>query len=68
MRLTRRLDKLEKAAGVERRGLPCGACGHGAGVIPAIVAYTAGDREDEPERCPACGRQLLFKIEFDTAG
>ena len=75
--IRRRLDRLERAAAAQP-GI-CPECGHGAGGTWGnggdgratrfrVLAGRPGEPDPGPEFCPACGRQLVFTIKFDTAG
>ncbi|MCP3979022.1 MAG: hypothetical protein GY716_06775 [bacterium] len=59
MRLGGRLDRLEREAVVG-----CPACEGGAVVY--AVQFHEGPI-DAPERCPRCGRDLVFRLNFDDA-
>ncbi len=67
MSLAARVSKLER---VEPHGEAlCRECG-GA---PEQSSYRLefdepGERLDGHDRCPACGRQLVFRLEFDRQG
>ena len=66
MRLERRVERLEAEEAREREQRGCQGCGHTEGAQPTfqIVFGEAGGRE----RCGACGRRLVFRIEFDRSG
>lgn len=75
MRLASRLRRLEAcsaAAGLRR----CAACGGPAdwhawrpppGTVPIIVLRD-GEEPSGPDRCPACGRPLVIRLEHDRGG
>jgi hypothetical protein len=67
--LLRRIAALERFTR-QARGEECAECGGPplSGTRYALKFDAAGDRADGPERCPACGRQLVFRLEFDRAG
>jgi hypothetical protein len=63
--LSARVARLERNA---PREAPCRECG---GPPPPGTRWTlVFDRGEPtgPERCPACGRQLVFRMELDRSG
>jgi hypothetical protein len=64
--LSARVARLDRNA---PREAPCRECG---GPPPPgsyrLELDRSGERRDGPERCPACGRQLVFRLEFDRQG
>jgi hypothetical protein len=62
--LAARVARLERNA---PREAPCRECG---GPPPPGSYRLQFDRGEPsgPDRCPACGRQLVFRLEFDRAG
>ncbi|MCW5775679.1 MAG: hypothetical protein KIS87_04440 [Phycisphaeraceae bacterium] len=66
MRLSARVKRLEKA---ERRSRPCRACGGGRGPVRCHVETYSGEASDpSKDFCAACGRRLVYYVEFDRAG
>lgn len=63
--LARRLAVVERATAARDVG-PCRACG-GAQPGRFVLAFE-GDRPEGPERCPECGRRLVYRMEFDKQG
>lgn len=65
----RRLERLEARSRMKSRPRDCGTCGHPLPVTLPPRGVTAGFNEPAgPETCPACGRRLVFRIQFDDAG
>ena len=70
MRLPARLARLERAAAAVPTGVPCAGCGGTGEPMGRICLRVQWSDEpaDRPDRCPACGRLLRVRIEFDKAG
>ncbi len=67
MSLAARLARLERQA--PRGDGPCAECGGPSPPASYRLEFDEpGERRDGPERCPACGRQLVFRLEFDRQG
>ena len=62
MTLLRRVAALERFAREVRTG-PCAEC---RGDGPVAIEFDA--ERDRPERCAACGRRLVWRLQFDKAG
>ncbi len=67
MSLPARVARLERSATLSDAA--CRECGG----PPEPCSYRLefdepGERHDGPGRCPACGRRLLFRLEFDRQG
>ncbi|MCW5776497.1 MAG: hypothetical protein KIS87_08675 [Phycisphaeraceae bacterium] len=69
MRLSARVWRLEKASAIASRSGPCRACGGGRGPVRCHVETHSGEPSDRSKDfCAACGRRLVFYVEFDRAG
>ena len=44
----------------------CPTCGHGGGGPVKCVVVEDGEEIAGPDRCPACGRVLVYRITFDA--
>ncbi len=66
--LKRRIDRLTRTLTVTPR--VCPECGHGPGRHMLLEMEVVFGEPDGlvPERCPSCGRQLVFKLAFDKGG
>lgn len=62
--LARRLAALERAT--VREPARCAVCG-GPDPRRAVLTFE-GDRPLGPERCPSCGRRLVYRLDFDRQG
>jgi hypothetical protein len=63
--LSARVARLERNA---PREAPCRECGGPPPPGSYRLEFDRGEHRDEPERCPACGRQLVFRMELDRSG
>ena len=77
MSLHRRLRKLEGSSRVESGMRPCPSCGGprewrswkpDPGALSIRVLHDGDGEPNGPDQCPACGRQLVFRVEHDRAG
>ena len=67
--LWRRLERIEKRQRDDGRRNGCAECGEGVpGHTREYRVVFGGEPIDGPERCPACGRQLVYSITFDEEG
>jgi hypothetical protein len=64
-----RLLRMERAVDGLRLMAPCAVCGHarGPGVTPTMRVRFASEPQLEPtpDFCPACGKQLVYRLTFD---
>lgn len=67
MILAARVARLEREA--TGRAGACPECGGPPAPGSYRLAFDEpGERPQGPERCQACGRQLVFRLEFDKQG
>ena len=69
--LQRRLARLECAIvedGCPHCGGGSGQIGEGTRVNVVVFFENEDDPDPQPDFCPVCGRQLVFRISFDKAG
>lgn len=64
MNLPARVARLERDA---PREAPCRECGGPRPPGRYRLVFDDGT-PDGPDRCPSCGRQLVFRLEFDRQG
>ncbi len=63
-------NRIRRLAAIIHVTPPCPACGYrnrSMGPVTFRAFFCDNDKDLGPERCPGCGRVLVYRLEFDDA-